>query len=126
MNTNPDQSAAQQPRAELPATVTAPARSGRRVALAKSRSLTTTRGAPKPSKQDRVLSLLRRKHGVTVATIMKATDWQKHSVHGFLAGVVRKKLKLNLKADAVGGNRRYRIVSGKPAKGTSSKTPRGR
>ena len=124
MNTNPDQSAAQQPRAEEPAIAALNALS-KRVAKAKS-STTTTRGTSKPSKQDRVLSLLRRKVGVTVAAIMKATDWQKHSVHGFLAGVVRKKLRLNLKSDEVGGKRLYRIVSGKPATGPASSRPRGR
>lgn len=82
---------------------------------------TAQRAAAKPktkamSKQDKALSLLRRAEGSTIATIMKATGWQKHSVHGFLAGVVRKKLGLNLKSADVDGKRIYRIVAGKPAK----------
>jgi len=33
-----------------------------------------------------------------------------HSVRGFFAGVVKKKLKLNLTSDKVNGTRVYRIV----------------
>lgn len=53
--------------------------------------------------------MLREPSGTTVASIMKATGWQQHSVRGFFAGVIRKKLKLNLASDKVDGERRYRI-----------------
>lgn len=50
--------------------------------------------------------------GATIAAIMITTGWQQHSVRGFLAGVVRKRLKLKLDSKKIGGNRIYRIARG--------------
>jgi hypothetical protein len=47
--------------------------------------------------------------GATAAAIMEQTGWQPHSVRGFLAGAVRKKLKLTLHSSKVDGQRVYRI-----------------
>jgi hypothetical protein len=44
---------------------------------------------------------------------MTATDWQQHSVRGFLAGVVRKKLGLNLTSEQTDKGWVYRIKDGK-------------
>jgi Protein of unknown function (DUF3489) len=65
------------------------------------------------SKQARILAVLRAPSGATVDGIMHATGWQQHSVRGFLAGVVRKKLGLNLVSAATGGGRLYRIIDHK-------------
>lgn len=62
------------------------------------------------SKQDKVLEMLRAPSGTTIAAIMKATDWQQHSVRGFFAGTVRNKLKLNLTSVKADGQRVYRLA----------------
>jgi hypothetical protein len=68
------------------------------------------------SKQDKILDMLRAPSGTTIAAIMKTTDWQQHSVRGFFAGTVRKKLKLNLTSAKSDGQRVYRIAKPGTAK----------
>jgi hypothetical protein len=68
------------------------------------------------TKQSHVIAMLKSPAGATIDAMMKATGWQQHSVRGFLAGVVRKRLKLKLGSGKVDGERTYRITGGKKDK----------
>jgi hypothetical protein len=88
----------------------APKRQTRRKGTVGSRSRTKP-ATGRQTKQQTCLDLLNREEGATIEELQAATGWLQHSVRGFLAGAVKKKLGLALlsqKPDA--GPRRYRIA----------------
>ncbi len=89
----------------------------RKISKSKSRvplARTSSRPAAGPdTKHARIVAMLRMPTGTTIAAIMTVTDWQQHSVRGFLAGVIRKKLRLNLVSEQTDKGRVYRIKDGK-------------
>ena len=69
----------------------------------------TQKQAPKPvsterkmregTKQARVIEMLRRPQGATIAEIVEATSWASHTTRGFLAGALKKKLGLAIDSE---------------------------
>ena len=63
------------------------------------------------TKAAQVIALLKQPAGCSLASLMKATGWQAHSVRGFLSGQLRKKLGLRVKSFRRDGERVYAIRS---------------
>jgi hypothetical protein len=72
------------------------------------------------SKQARVIEMLMKPEGATIDDIMQATDWQQHSVRGFFAGIIRKKLKLTLTSEATEAGRTYKVTASAASTGSKS------
>ena len=78
--------------------------------------------APEPARQEKpeardgskkavVLAMLRREGGATLGEIAQETDWQLHSIRGFLSGQIAKKMGLKIESTKTdGGKRRYHIA----------------
>jgi len=66
----------------------------------------------KTSKQNMVLAMLRRANGASIAEIVEATNWQAHSVRGFFAGALKKRLGIEVISQrGTDGVRRYHVAA---------------
>jgi len=69
------------------------------------------------TKNAQLLQLLNRPEGASIDEMTQATEWQQHSVRGFLAGTVKKKMGLALTSSKAEGDvRRYRIAATRRAR----------
>ena len=67
-------------------------------------------GGERITKRERMLTLLTRPEGASIKEMMQATNWQQHSVRGFLAGTVKRKLGFSPKSEKPDDrDRRYHI-----------------
>lgn len=67
--------------------------------------------AGRTTKAASVVALLTRPKGASLHDIMKATGWQAHSVRGFLAGTLKKKLGRTVTSEKTDKGRIYRIAA---------------
>ena len=85
------------------------------VAGAARRARQATRSAnfrKRSSVSKKVLELMKRREGATLVEIAKATEWQNHSIRGFVSGHEIKKLGLKVESTKnAAGERTYRIVA---------------
>lgn len=115
-----DEAGSPKPGKKAPAATKKARRSGR--APAKSKKTTkaarkkadakTPRASRENSKQARLIEMLKRAKGASIDEIVKAFDWQPHTVRGAIAGALKKKLGLDVVSEKVEGRGRvYRIAT---------------
>jgi hypothetical protein len=97
--------------ADTAAVEPAPKKRGRpRKAAPTGAGVTTAPKTRDGTKQAQVIAMLSRREGATIAQIVEATEWRSHTVRGFFAGALKKKLGLNVTSEKVEGEERvYRL-----------------
>ena len=96
------------PRAALKAHTRAAESSAKRARKPKRHAQATA--ARRGTKTAKILALLERQDGASLAELRKATGWQAHSVRGFLSGALKKRMGLRVASEKrADGERAYRI-----------------
>lgn len=86
-------------------------RKQRATGKAKTAVKTKTAAIPRKSKQQRMIDMLGRPEGATIAQLTKTFGWERHTVRGALSGALKKKLGLKIVSNKpTGGERVYRIA----------------
>lgn len=96
--------------AQMTARKTAKLKAGTRSTVGQQHRSSTQQTDRAGSKQAQIIAMLGAPGGATIDAMVQATGWQQHSIRGFLAGVIRKKLGLNLVSAAAESGRIYRIT----------------
>jgi hypothetical protein len=84
-----------------------------RTKKAKPKAEAATERTPRTdSKQAKLIEMLKRPEGATIAEVIKALQWQAHTVRGAIAGALKKKLGLKVESEKVDAERGrvYRIT----------------
>jgi Protein of unknown function (DUF3489) len=68
-----------------------------------------------PTKADMLVALLSRDNGATIVDMMTATGWMAHSVRGFMAGALRKRMGHSVTSEVTDAGRVYRLAPGSSA-----------
>lgn len=66
------------------------------------------------NKKAQVIAMMSRPEGATAAEVMKATDWQAHTVRGFVAGTLKSKMGLKVESGKTEDGERYYKITSRP------------
>ena len=78
-----------------------------------SKNAPNSRKSAGTTKAGKIVGLLRRNNGATIAVLAKATGWQNHSIRSFMSGTLKKKQGVVVRSSQEEGkSRRYFIDGG--------------